>query len=106
MIPHLILILALAPDIPATQQAAADFWLDRAAGEIRSVTAKPTTRPADVVLEAATELVDARGNDADRELLRQMMNRPLPPKPEKISQAGYDFQYKCVLADAHRALGE
>src|ERR1700679_758787 len=91
--------LATPPTTPP-----ADIWLDRAATDIRRALAHPTTNPTDSVFDPALRLVKARGTDADRALLRQAINAPVPPTTNPTDQATVDFSQKIAVATASGAL--
>src|SRR5687768_11775234 len=89
------LIVAIAAALllsqpPATTQRPHDprvqVWLERAERDVRAVVAQPMPNPLKhfgTKIDLALVLVQTRGNEADRKLLREAMAQPMPPPRAK-----------------------
>jgi tetratricopeptide (TPR) repeat protein len=104
-------LLSVLCSSPATSpgtrpDAAVDVWLDRAAGEVARVAGTPGQLNLLPELSMGVTLVRLRGSEADRALLRKLMDAPPPAKHAKATQAAYELGQKLAAAEALAALGE
>src|SRR5687767_14191589 len=96
-----------------TTQRAADpnvnVWLARAERDVRAVVAAPMPDPPKHFghkIDLALALVQTRGNEADKKLLRDALAQPLPPLGKKESPEVREMGIHYLRSVAHAALGE
>src|SRR5687768_15026121 len=108
------LLLSQPPTQPATTQTRphdprVQVWLERAERDVSAVVAQPMPDPLKhfgTKIDLALALVQSRGNEADRKLLREAMAQPIPPPRAKETPELRELALHYLRSVAHAALGE
>jgi hypothetical protein len=104
----LLIAFTALPAAAAVPPSDPGFWLDRAAADISSIPAHPKTKAMLSPLDLAGMLVEDRGSDADRRLLRSVLDHyhPAPNPDPAIRHARYALNAayaRALLGDRREA---
>jgi tetratricopeptide (TPR) repeat protein len=100
----LLIAFTALPAAAAVPPSDPGFWFDRAAADIASIPAHPKTKAMLSSLDLAGMLVEDRGSDADRRLLRSTLDHYEPvPNPDPALRHAY---YALNAAYARALLGD